>query len=218
MLDIEISVEPDQNGLDIISVADLKKRLRITHSRLDDVISDAIIEVAEELHGIGGTLRRTIFPTTYKRYLSRFPDLKDSRGKIVHVGRGVIPLPFPNLIQVVEIAIEDGSSPTTAVDTDLYVVRAGTLVPEIELKTDEDWPEYDEGPRALSITYEAGYANGYPASLKRLVAIKAAHAVLNNSATINEPRLLQINRRIEFGVDDLMRQLQIPVSYDDWAE
>lgn len=217
MLDIEVVVDPTDVGTDILPVADLKKRLRITHSRLDDVIEDAINEAADKLHGPDGELRRTLFPTTYKRWLSKFPDKKNDRGEVCEVGRGVIPLPYPELISVVEIAIEDGSSPTTAVDPTTYVVRTGTIVGEIELKTDESWPDYDEGPRVISITYEAGYLV-YPPKLKRMVAILAGHYFLNSSATINEPRVLLLNRQTEFGMADLRRALQVPLSHDDWNE
>lgn len=217
MLDIEVVVPATEDGTDILPVASLKQRLRITHSRQDVLLEDCIIEAADKLHGINGELRRTLFPTTYKRWLSKFPDLKDDRGKVVEVGRGIIPLPFPPLIRVVEIAIEDGSSPTTAVDPDTYVVRTGTLVGEIELKTGESWPDYDEGPRAISITFEAGYLE-YPASLKRFVAIQSAHSFLNPSSTINEPRVLMLNRQTEFGVADLRRQYAIPLDFSDWGE
>ncbi|MHB1086152.1 MAG: head-tail connector protein [Minisyncoccota bacterium] len=217
MLDIEVAVAPTDVGTDIVSVASLKQRLRITHSKLDAVLEEAIIEAADKLHGPDGELRRSLFPMTYKRWLTRFPDLKNDRGGVVLVGKGVIPLPFPPLIGVVEIAIEDGTSPTTVVDPDTYAVRTGTIVGEIELKTDKEWPDYDEGPRAISITYEAGYTE-YPPKLKRMVAILAAHNFLNPSATINDPRVLQINRQIEFGVADLRRALQVPLDYADWAE
>jgi hypothetical protein len=216
MLDIEIVTPPTQVGTDILSVADLKKRLRITHSRLDDALEDAIIEAADKLHGPDGELRRTLFPTTYRRYLSKFPDLKDDRGRVVQVGRGIIQLPYPNLISVLAVTIEDGSSPENDVDETLYTVRTGTLVGEIELKAGSSWPDYDEGPRAISILYRAGYTE-YPPKLKRMVAILAGHYFANPSASINEPRVLMLNRQTEFGMADLRRALQVPLSHDDWA-
>lgn len=214
MLDIEVTVPATETGLDILTVAELKQRLRITHSRLDSVLNDCIVEAADKLQR---SLNRTIFPTTYKRWLSKFPDLKNARGEVTAVGKGIIPLPFPPLIRVVEIAIEDGSSPTTAVDADVYTVRTGSLVGEIELNTDQEWPDYDEGPRAISITYKAGYEE-YPPALKRAVAILAGHYFLNPSATIQEPRVLMLNRRVEFGLADFYRDFRVSNSYDDWAE
>lgn len=218
MLDIEIAVPPVHTGLDIITVAELKQRLHITSDHHDSALSDAILEAADKIHGIDGELNRTVFPTTYKRYLSRFPDKLDSRGVVCQVGRGIIPLPYPKLVRVVEIAIEDGSSPTDAVDSSLYVVRTGTIVGEIELKADSDWPDIDAGPRAVSITYEAGYVDGYPPKIKKYVAMLAAHYFRNNSATILEPRQIQINRKVEFGIADLRRALTVPHDYSDWGE
>lgn len=217
MLDLEIVSPAVESGLDIVSVDELKRRLRLSNSSLNDVVADAIIEAGDAFHGMSGELRRSIFPTTYKRWLTRFPDLRDDRGRVIATGRGVIPLPLPPLLRVVEIVIEDGSSPADSVDPSLYVVRTGTLVGEIELKAGSSWPDYAEGPRAISITYEAGYT-AYPATLKRAVAIKAAHNFLNSSATINDPRVLKINREIQFGLDDFRKQFAIPHDHSDWGE
>lgn len=217
MLDIEVVVAALENGIDILPVADLKKRLRISHNRLDDVLESCIIEAADKLHGPDGELRRTLFPTVYKRYLSRFPDLKDDRSRVVAVGRGAIPLPYPNLIEVLSVTIEDGSSPDNEADRSSYVVRIGTLVGEVELRPGRSWPEYTPGPRAISITYRAGFTT-YPPKLKRMVAILAAHYFINNSATIQEPRVLMLNRQTEFGMSDLRRSLQVPLDHSDWGE
>lgn len=217
MLDIEVVVEPTEDGTDILSVADLKKRLRISHNRLDDVLQDCIIEAADKLHGPDGELRRTIFPTTYRRWLSKFPDLKNARGEVCSVGRGIIQLPYPQLISVDAITIEDGSSPDNVVDDADYVVRTGTLVGEIELLTGSSWPTYEAGPRAISILYTAGYLE-YPPKLKRMVAILAGHYFANNSASINEPRVLMLNRQTEFGMKDLRAALQVPLDYSGWGE
>lgn len=219
MLDLEVVSASSLDGTDIISVEGLKKRLRITHNSLDDVIEDCIIEAADKLHGPLSEIRRTIFPTTYRRYLTRFPDLKNDRGEVVCVGRGVIPMPFPPLVRVREIALEDGESPTTTVDPDDYVVKTSTIVPgEIHLKTAASWPDYTPGPRAISILFDAGYEDAFPATVKLFVALLAAHNFSNNSATINEPRQIMINRRVEFAVTDLRRTLAVPLDYSGWGE
>jgi hypothetical protein len=65
------------------------------------------------------------------------------------------------------------------------------------------------------VTYKAGYTS-YPPNIKRYVKILAAHIMENPEATILEPRQMQINRKVEFGVESLRAALRIPVSYDDW--
>lgn len=221
MLDLEIITPATDVGTDLVSVATLKQRLRITHSQHDALLADCINEAAADIHGPMSELRRTIFPTTYVRYLSRFPDLKDGRGRVVAIGKGVIPMPLPPLLEVIGIYIEDGSSPTPQVDPSTYTVRTGGIVGEIELNTGEEWPSYSAGPRAISILFRAGYnaSNGnYPPALKRYVAQKAAHLYLNPSASLNEPRVLQLNRRVEFSLTELRRTWQVPLDYSDWGE
>jgi len=205
MLDLEVVTAPTQVGTDIVSVADLKRHLLITHSRLDADFEDIILDVADKLHGIGGELNRTVFPTTWCRYLSQWP-----------ADRKIL-LPYPPLVEVESIVVEDGESPSTVVDSSLYVVRTGTLVGEVELKTGEVWPTVTTGPRAIAVTFRAGYST-YPPKLKRMIKLLAGHYHENREATINDPRVLQINRQIEFGVGDLRAALRVPVSHDNWGE
>ena len=73
MLDIEIVTPPEQDGTDILSVADLKKRLRITHSRLDDVLEDAIIEAPSVAPSAMASPPRMIDSTT-SRIITPFFD------------------------------------------------------------------------------------------------------------------------------------------------
>src|SRR3546814_531429 len=143
-----------------------------------------------------------VLPCTVNRYLNGFP----SRGKPIF-------LPYPNLIDVDAVTIEDGSSPVNNLATSAYTVSK-TLIGEIYAVG--DWPLVTTGPRAVSVTYQAGYTE-YSPKLKRLVKILAAHFLENPEASVMEPRQMQINRKVEFGVDALRAALRIPISYDDWA-
>ncbi|BCH33128.1 hypothetical protein MesoLjLc_50580 [Mesorhizobium sp. L-8-10] len=212
MLDIDVIVEPTAVATDVVSRADLRKHLRIssTNTALDDVIDAAIAEAVDKLDGPGGELNRTILPRTYKRYMKNFPG-NDENGD-----PKPILLPFAPLLSVLAVTIEDGSSPDNnlVVNTD-YIVKTGTLVPEIHPVT--AWPSVEDVVRGVSVTYQAGYTT-FPDKLKRMVKILAAHYVENSEATINEPRQMMINRRVEFGMDDLRAALKIPNSFDDWNE
>lgn len=211
MLDLEVFVAPDETGLDIVSLADMKKHLRIIHTKLDDVITDAVEDAADKLHGIGGELNRSVFPVTWKRWMDAFPGNDDDGNP------KPILLPFPPLIEVLSVTIEDGSSPSNnLVENTDYVVKSGVIVPEIHPVT--TWPtDYTAGPRAISVTYRAGYTD-YPKKLARMVKFLAGHYFENLEATIQEPRQMQINRRVEFAMDDLRAALRVPVSYDDFNE
>lgn len=211
MLDIEVTVEPTAVATDVVSRAEMKRHLRIsaTNTALDDLIDEAIEEIVADLDGPGGKLNRTILPRTYRRYMKNFPGLDENGDP------KPILLPFAPLVQVLSITIEDGSSPDNTVSTDDYVVKSGCLVPEIHPV--DAWPSIEDAPRAVSVAYQAGYTT-YPPALKRLVKIMAAHAIENPEASINEPRQMAVNRKVEFGHDYLMSTLRIPLSYDDWNE
>lgn len=205
MLDIEVETDPTETGVDVVSVAELARHIHLSPRLRANTdwtanMTDAINETVDKLHGLDGELNRTILPCTWKLYLTQFPK------------RGPIYLPYPNLISVDAITIEDGSSPANVVDDSDYVVKS-CLVPEIYPTS--TWPTVTFAPRAISITYQAGYET-YPLKLKRLVKILAAHYLENPEATINEPRQMQINRKVEFGVESLRAALTVPVSYDDW--
>lgn len=136
--------------------------------------------------------------------MSRFP-----------AGRqAVIQLPFPPLMEVMEVAIGD-DSPIETVDPSDYVVRTGTIVGEIEAKS--FWPEVTPQARAVSVTYRAGY-EAYPPALKRLIKFMAAHQIENTEATVLEQNKTLIDRRVLFAKDDLVKLLRVPSGYDDWND
>lgn len=205
MLDIEITTAPTQVALDIVSLDDLASHLRLSprlraNADMQLRMTAAIAEVVDSLHGFGGILNRMILPCTVTRYLTKFP----ASGAPIY-------LPYPDLISLGTITIV---ATATIVDASTYVVKK-PLVPEIWAT--DSWPSADAAPRAIAVTYQAGYST-YPEKLKRLIKIMAAHLLENPEATINEPRQMMINRRVEFGHDYLVSQLRIPVSYDDWGE
>lgn len=210
MLDIEVISGPSGSALDIVSIAEMGRHIRlsataIATSHWTGLLTDAITDAVDKLDGIGGELNRTILRRTYKRYMSTFPSAYQA----------TIPLPFPPLIRVIGVHIEDGNSPETEVDAADYVIRTGTLVGEIEART--YWPSVEREARAVSITYECGYTV-VPPKLKRMVKILAGHYVENAEATILEQNKTLIDRKVLFAMDDLRASLKVPNSYDDWAE
>jgi hypothetical protein len=210
MLDVVVVTPPSVPATDVVSVNELAIHIRLSTylrsnadwiSRLTSAIEDAV----DKLEGPGGELNRCIRQCTLKRYLKQFP----TRG-------GQIQLPYPTLISVDNITVEDGSSPPNIVPVESYVV-GGELVASISPVT--SWPSASSGPRAVSVTYTAGYPSGeYPPKLKRMVKILAAHYLENPEATINEPRQMAVNRRVDFGMDDLRAALTVPYGYDNWDE
>jgi len=207
MLDLVEVTAPTKTGIDVVAVEEFASHLRLSPTLRTNAVwianmTAAINEAVDSIDARRGTLNRTILPRTWKRSLDRFPKS----------GCPIL-LPFPDLISVEAITIEDGSSPVNDLDLSAYRVKPA-LVPEIYPTS--TWPDVATGVR-ISITYKAGFTE-FPPMLKRLVKILAAHYMENPEATINEPRQMAVNRKVDFGVDDITQQLRIPVSYDDWGE
>lgn len=206
MLDIEIVVAPTETGLDIVSLDEMKRHLRITNSIQDAEITDAIKEAAAALDGPNGMLNRSIFPRTLRRYLTSFPAC------------GRLRLPYPELIELVSFNYygADGASPPTPVDVASYRVRKINMIPEISLQPNYDWPSniYD-ADRAIAVTWRAGYTD-YPLDLKRALKVLSAHYLENKEATLNEQGKLAINRKVEYALDDFILRYRVPVAQDDW--
>ena len=221
MLDVIVVGEPTKTGTDIVSLSAMRGHMRMsaTNTALDTVITDAINDAAAKLHGDVGELNRTLFPTRWKRYMSRFPDLRNDDGTVNALLAGPILLPYGPLLDDgdVVVTIEDGESPTSLVDPATYVVKTGMLVPEVWPARGLTWPDVDPGPQAVSMTYTAGYS-AFPRPLQRMVKILAAHYVENPEATINEQRQMMINRRVDFGMDDLREALKIANSLIGWDD
>ncbi|WPE19957.1 hypothetical protein [Shinella zoogloeoides] len=207
MLDIEIIEGPSDTGLSVVTLDEFARHLRLSarlRTNPDWILNmtDALNEAVDKLHGLSGELNRMVLPCKVRRYLRSFPS----------TGRPIL-LPYPDVISVEAITIEDGGSPANDLPAAAYTVEKGKLIPEIHAIG--SWPSVVAGPRAVSVTYRAGYRE-YPFRLKRLVKTLAAHALENPEATINEPRQMAVNRKVDFGVSDDRAALRIPVSYDDW--
>lgn len=205
MLDVVVVNSPTAAVTDVVSIEEFARHIRLSshlRSKPEQIalMTDALTEALDKLEGPNGELRRCIRPCTLRRYINSFPQ----RG-------GEIQLPYPDLIAVDGIMIEAGA---VEVPPASYVV-GGELISTV--KAVGAWPGITAGKRAASITYQAGYLV-YPPALKRMVKILAAHYLENPEATINEPRQMAINRRVEFGMDDLRATFQVPLSYDDWNE
>jgi len=207
MLDIEIITAPTKTALDIVSLDEFARHLRLSPTLRNnatwiDNMTDALNESVDRLHGLSGELNRMVLPCTVKRYLSSFP----GQGKPIY-------LPYPDLIYFDAVTIEDGSSPPNNLDPASYIVKKNTLVPEVYAVG--SWPLATSGPRAVSVTYTAGYQE-FPYRLKRMVKTLAAHMIENPDGSINEPRQMAINRKIEYGIETDRTALRVPLSFDDY--
>lgn len=202
MLDIEVVTAPTKTVLDIVSLDDFFAHVRAspTLRRNTDFITRAtaaLQEAADECHGFQGILNRMVFPCDLRMWLTKFPD-------------GAIALPFPELIEVTSV---NYGSIALIENTDFVVQR--DLVSRLAPLS--SWPSVDEAPRAVSITYRAGYET-FPPILKRLIKIKAAYYLEAPEAAVSENKITAVSRKTEFGVSHILAQLRVPVSHDDWGQ
>lgn len=206
MLDLEI-VQTIGSALDIVSVADMKKHLRVLHTKEDTLIEDFIKSAVADIGGFEGGLNRSVVHSRMRRYLPCFPE------------SGVIKLPYPPTIAVESITYNDGSgdSPQPSFSSANYIVTNQQYIAEIHLLDGADWPTTIKHPRAVTVTYTAGYAAGAaPDHLKQLVKITAAHWFENREASLVSSRVTAVSHAIQFGVQHLVDKLRVPPAYDDW--
>lgn len=201
MLDIEVVVDADPyaDALTIVSLAEMKKHLHINHSKLDDQITAAIQEAVAAFDFRDGVLNRSVLQRRIKRYLHDYPSCAPY---------GIL-LPYPPVTEVLSITTIDGA---VVIDPASYTIKYG-LIPTI-FPADR-WPSITSATRGVEIEYEVGY-DTVPPALKRLVKTMAGHYMENPEGTINEPRQMMINRKVEYGIDFDLGRLRIPTSYDDW--
>lgn len=202
-MDIEVlPLTPEPNPLDFVTVDQMKEHLRIKHGALDSQIRDAIRDAVTYLHGPEGRTRRTLLRTKYRLYMKA-------------LDCSFIELPFPPLVSVESIGYLDTSNVAQTVPTENYLVRTQTLFGSIELLQPYDWPvTRAQYPRAAFIDFTAGYTpTTFPDQLKRAVKFLAAHYIENTEATINEPRQMQINRKVEFALDSILDNYAVPHNY-----
>lgn len=210
--DIEIVTPPVADAeLDVVSREDLKKHLRMFASGIttyDDVLDDCIRDAVGSMHGQGGKLNRTVLPMTWKRHWKCFPTDKEG-----DEARSLW-LPYVPVTSVTSVEYRDVDGATQTLSSANYILIAGFQSARVQLLPSEDWPVTEEHPRAVTVTYVAGYTT-YPSNLKRLTKMMAGHNFENLEATINDPRVVIVNRRTEFAHDYLVGMLKVQLPYGD---
>lgn len=204
-MDIMVTTTPaSSSALDICPLDDLKAHMKLVTARRDDELTAKIEAVYSMLaEPARNGLNRTVSTTSFRIYLPAFPDSAIWR------------LPFPPLKSVESVTYLATDGTETILATSEYITRAGDAqyVGEIE-RVGTSWPTAKTHPRAAWVDFTAGYEN-VPDELVLLMKILAAHYDANTEATINEPRQMAVNRKVEFGHDYLISRLRVPSSVWD---
>lgn len=180
--------------LSLVSVAEMKTSLRISHTKEDSFIETCILAAYDWLSGDHGWLRRRILPVSTAYTLSAFTD--------------PIVLPGEDVQGVTSVRyLLDGDYETVA--TSVYdVVPAGRWGSQIVLRPGQSWPTtIDESPDAVSIAYTAGIASAATiksnhTALIRAIMILAGDYFRNREDTYTDIRVVEINRTI---INDVKR-------------
>lgn len=105
-----------------------------------------------------------------------------------------------------------------------YAVTGGTEQvlsdPNDRVRIDRMLPTIDTGLVEQSGTMEIEYIAGaddpekVPAALRQATYLLAAHYVTSREASYREPRVLNVEKTISFGVDALIKELRVPNGTD----
>lgn len=204
---------PDADDvLGILSVADMKLQMRISHDAEDAYFRRCILAAYDWLaNPENGWLNRAILTTTYRMTLPGFvkqqvyTDRETGGPAYRWIPTNSIVLPMPTLQTVGSVKYLVDGTPTT-LDTPGYVVTQDGLFGKIHLASGASWPTgFDVNPNAVTIEYTAGYGDADTIKercpgLVQAMSLLAGDAYRNREDTYAEPRLVAVNRKIMNGV------------------
>jgi uncharacterized phiE125 gp8 family phage protein len=105
----------------------------------------------------------------------------------------------------------------TTLAADTYRVQKDAQVWTL-VRGDTALPTADTHPRAFEVTFAVGYRDlahmqAQAPDLIDAIVLLASHRDSNREATINEPRVMQISRKVELAFDDLIRPYIVRTRY-----
>lgn len=196
--------------LGVLSVAELKLNMRVSHSVEDEVFKACILAAYDKLAGPLGWLNRTLLTTTYKLVLPGFvkeetySDSTTGGPAVRYVSTSTLELPLPPLVSVQTVKYRlDGVQ--TTIDSADYVVATSGLFGTVGLAYESSWPStIDTHPEAIEIAFTAGFGNSAAVKAKsgivQALKLLAGDAYRNREDTYAEPRLVAVDRKIKNGV------------------
>lgn len=202
--DLEIVTPPVEGAhLSILSIDEFRRQALLTSTKrdleFDENIRDAVDKLARDT-------RRTILPTTRRLYLPAFPE------------SGIIELPLPPLVSVTHVKYLNSAGVETPLSSADYIVRTNTLVGNIEKLPTVTWPATANHPRAVRVTYVAGYdgtTHPVPFTLKRGTFYLAKHFATVKDPTTAEARVTILSKSQQFTLQNIIETLRIDLPYGE---
>ena len=176
MLSLRLSTPPAALP---VSLDQAKAQLNISPtSQWDDLVTDLIATATSDLDGHAGSLFHCLMPQAWVQYLDyAFPNCDE----------GAFTLPLGPVRAVTSITYIDTDGATQTVAGSVYELCQGGGAEDafVRLKWAQTWPDVRRQRRAVSITYEAGYADAQavPSALKAAILMHVTHLFENRGVT-----------------------------------
>ena len=129
---------------DPVSLTAMKLHAKIDTTADDEIVKSLIKAATEWCEKYEG---RSYMIRTYKAYLDEFED--------------EIYLPYPPLITVSSIQYVDSNGDTQTLTSSVYTVDTSSTPGRVYLGYNQTWPVTRDIPKAVTITYVAGYATTF---------------------------------------------------------
>lgn len=196
ILDLEIDTPP---AAKLITLDDAKGHLKIDGDDDDVDLQSKVDTAIEWLDGASGQLGRALVSQTWKLYGSTFWELirhshryrfgvdygRLSQRRDIHPH--AIHLPLPPLVTVTAIGYFDVDGNPQTIDLSTVWIRPGKNG-EVRPKLGTFWPPSQcDNPRAVSITFTAGYgdeASAVPAPIRMSALLLVGHLYRNREAVV----------------------------------
>ena len=176
--------------VDLVTLDEVKARLRITDSDQDDVIIGLIDAVTAHMDGYSGILGRCLLNQTWRQDFRFWP-------------AGSICLPFPDVSSVTVTYFDADNAEQTLASSryELLENARGSFVHFLDAFTAPTL--YDDRSDAVQVTMVAGYgvtAASVPASIRTAAILMIGHLYEHREASTMDSL-----ERLPMGVDSLLR-------------
>ena len=175
--------------LTAIDKALVKASKRITHASEDDLI-DFCIKSADDFIE-KGTNRALMEQTLLLRL-----------GRVL----SMIELPRPPLLELLSIKYTPEGGGEVTIDVADVIVATKNMLGLIFI------PDLEEASGTMEIEFKAGATDPshVPQSLRQAALLLTGHWLSNREATVEDSRLMKVDKKIQFGVDQLIRKYLVP--------
>lgn len=188
-MDLTLKTPAAQTSIDVAMV---KAGQRIRHGSEDDLIT-LWIKAADEY-----VEKRTNLALMEQTFVLRLRRVLP-----------VVQLPRPPLKSITHVKYQTGSGSEIVLPDPDNRVRIDRMLATIDTGLVEQ-------PGTMEIEYVAGAEDPekVPAALRQAVYLLAASWVSSREATYQEPRIMQVEKKISFGVDQLVAEYRVPNATD----